>query len=36
MKKTPQLIKGKIYDRLKWKITFQTSWKENIPWVEAN
>ena len=22
--------------RLKWKSTFQTSWKEKIPWVEAS
>ena len=31
--KTPQLTKGQRYDRLKRKSTFQTSWKEKIPWV---
>ena len=25
--KPPQLTKGQRYDRLKWKRTFQTSWK---------
>jgi hypothetical protein len=25
-----------IYDMLKRKRIFQTSWKENIPWVEAS
>ena len=34
--KTPQLTKDQRYDKLKWKRTFQTSWKENIPWVEAS
>ena len=34
--KTPQLTKGQRYDRLKRKSTFQTSWKEKIPWVEAS
>jgi hypothetical protein len=28
-----QLTKGQRYDR---KSTFQTSWKEKIPWVEAS
>ena len=36
MKKTPQPTKGQRYDRLKRKRIFQTSWKENIPWVEAS
>jgi hypothetical protein len=36
MKKTQQLTKGERYDRLKRKSTFQTSWKEKIPWVEAS
>jgi hypothetical protein len=34
--KTPQLTKGQRYDRLNRKSTFQTSWKEKIPWVEAS
>ena len=34
--KIPQLTKGQRYDRLKRKSTFQTSWKEKIPWVEAS
>ena len=34
--KTPQLTKGQRYDRVKRKSTFQTSWKEKIPWVEAS
>ena len=34
--KTPQPTKGQRYDRLKRKRIFQTSWKENIPWVEAS
>ena len=34
--KTPKLTKGQRYDRLKRKSTFQTSWKEKIPWVEAS
>ena len=34
--KTPQLTKGQRYNRLKRKSTFQTSWKEKIPWVEAS
>jgi hypothetical protein len=28
--KTQQLTKGQRYDRLKWKSTFQTSWKEKF------
>jgi hypothetical protein len=36
MKKIPQPTKGQRYDRLKQKRIFQTSWKENIPWVEAS
>jgi len=34
--KLAQLTKGQRYDRLKRKSTFQTSWKEKIPWVEAS
>ena len=34
--KTPQLTKDQRYDRLKRKRTFQTSWKETNPWVEAS
>jgi hypothetical protein len=34
--KTPQPTKVQRYDRLKRKKIFQTSWKENIPWVEAS
>jgi hypothetical protein len=34
--KTPQLTKDQRYDKLKWKRTFQTLWKEKIPWVEAS
>jgi hypothetical protein len=34
--KTPQLTKDQRYYRLKWKRTFQTSWKEKIPWVETS
>ena len=34
--KTPQLTKGQRYDRLKRKSTFQTSWNEKNPWVEAS
>ena len=34
--KTPQLTKDQRYYRLKRKRTFQTSWKEIIPWVEAS
>jgi hypothetical protein len=34
--KTPQLTKDQRYDRRKRKRTFQTSWKEKIPWVEAS
>jgi hypothetical protein len=33
--KTPQPTKGQRYDRLTEEI-FQTSWKENIPWIEAS
>ena len=36
IEKTPQLTKDKRYDRLKRKRTFQTSWKEKIPWVETS
>ena len=28
--KAPQLTKDQRYDRLKWKRTFQTSWKEKF------
>jgi hypothetical protein len=28
--------KGKIYDRLKRKRIYQTSWKERNPWVETS
>jgi hypothetical protein len=34
--KAPQLTKDQRYDRLKWKRTFQTSWKEKIPWVVSS
>jgi hypothetical protein len=34
--KTPQPTKGQIYDGLKRKRIFQTSWKEKISWFEAN
>jgi hypothetical protein len=34
--KTPQLTKDQRYDKLKRKRTFQTLWKEKIPWVEAS
>ena len=34
--KSPQLRKGQIYDMIKRKRKFQTSWKEKIPWVEAS
>ena len=34
--KTPQLTKDQRYYRLKRKRTFQTSWKEKIPWVETS
>ena len=36
MKKKTQLTKCQRYDRLKCKRTFQTLWKEKIPWVEAS
>ena len=35
-KKTPQLTKGQIYDMIKRKRKFQTSWKEKILWVETS
>ena len=34
--KTPQLTKDQRYYRLKRKRTFQTSWKEKIPWYETS
>jgi hypothetical protein len=34
--KTSQLTKDQRYNRLKWKRTFQTSWKEKIPWYETS
>jgi hypothetical protein len=35
-KKTPQLTKGQIYDMIKRKRKFQTSWNEKILWVETS